>query len=73
MGDHDDHVDAKRARRLAQGLSRAGVHMRLHIYPGEDHFLFLSQLDAVLDDVAEWMNVAPTAPQPGGSQPQGRP
>ncbi|MDX1523203.1 MAG: prolyl oligopeptidase family serine peptidase, partial [Anaerolineae bacterium] len=40
--------------RLAS-LEQAGVALQTIVYPGEDHFLFFSQKDAVLADIAAWL------------------
>lgn len=42
---------AERARRLERG----GVAVTAVSYPGEDHFLFFSQWQGVLQDISEWL------------------
>jgi predicted esterase len=54
-GGRDKRIPRDLVERSAATLDRLGFDVRLKIYDEEDHYLFLSQQQAVLDDVAECM------------------
>jgi pimeloyl-ACP methyl ester carboxylesterase len=51
----DRRIPVPTGHAAAARMEAGGVDASYVEYPDEDHFLFLSQLDAVLDDVAAWM------------------
>jgi pimeloyl-ACP methyl ester carboxylesterase len=53
-GDQDERIPLKYVQEPVAGLAgKAQVEMK--VYPGEDHFLFLSKRDEFLGDVARWV------------------
>lgn len=53
----DERIPLTYIREQAAALRAGAVNVTLHEYPGEDHFLFFSQPEAVLQEVAEWLPV----------------
>ncbi len=51
----DERIPLSYVRQRATVLQEAAVNVTLREYPDEDHFLFFSQPEAVLQDVAEWL------------------
>lgn len=54
-GGADRRIPASTVRSAAREMERGGVSVSYIEYPDEDHFLFLTRLDEVLDDVARWL------------------
>ena len=54
-GEIDRRIPVGVARSAVEGMEAGGVSVSYAEYAGEDHFLFLARLDAVLDDVARWL------------------
>jgi pimeloyl-ACP methyl ester carboxylesterase len=57
-GEEDERVPRSSIDAAVEGMQQAGVSVEYRLYPREDHFLFLSKLESVLDDVAAWMRAA---------------
>ena len=57
-GEVDDRVPVDYVRERVRRLHTGGVLTTLVTYPGEDHFLFFSQRDPVLQAIARWMQTA---------------
>ncbi len=53
--DQDRRIPARYVRDRVAGLKRAGVNVSYREYAREDHFLFFSQPDAVLDRIGAWL------------------
>jgi pimeloyl-ACP methyl ester carboxylesterase len=54
-GGADRRIPASIARLAVAGMESGGVDVSYIEYPDEDHFLFLSRLERVLQDVSTWM------------------
>lgn len=55
-GEVDRRVPVSYVESRVSGLQNGGVDVSYVSYPGEDHFLFFSQLISVLDDVSLWLS-----------------
>jgi poly(3-hydroxybutyrate) depolymerase len=55
-GEADERVSVSYVAERASRMEQGGVSVTYVTYPGEDHFLFFSQLDNVLQDVASWLS-----------------
>ncbi len=53
----DERIPLAYVRQRAAALRAGSVNVTLREYPDEDHFLFFSQPEALLQDVAEWLPV----------------
>jgi dipeptidyl aminopeptidase/acylaminoacyl peptidase len=56
-GQADERVPASYVLDVVAHMQSIGMDVTPILYPGEDHFLFFSQLEAVLDDIAGWLQV----------------
>jgi pimeloyl-ACP methyl ester carboxylesterase len=54
-GGADRRIPVSTARLAVAGMESGGVDVSYVEYPDEDHFLFLSRLEEVLQDVSMWM------------------
>lgn len=54
-GEADERVPYAYVQRHVKLLQEAGVRVTDIVYPGEDHFLFFSRPEDILDDVSEWL------------------
>lgn len=54
-GEDDERVPVEYVRARVRSLSAGGVDVRLVTYPKEDHFLFFSQRNAILQEIANWL------------------
>jgi pimeloyl-ACP methyl ester carboxylesterase len=55
-GEADDRVRLSDTQLQLSRLQASAVGVRSIIYPGEDHFLFFSQRERVLNDIAQWLS-----------------
>ncbi|MCZ7649182.1 MAG: prolyl oligopeptidase family serine peptidase [Planctomycetota bacterium] len=60
-GELDRRIPYEYALAGVKGLEEAGAAVRVKTYADEDHFLFFSKRNELLDEVEAWAN-APTAP-----------
>ena len=54
-GESDRRVPLAGVRRQVRALRAGGANVKLIVYPGQDHFLWLSKRQEVLSAVAQWM------------------
>ncbi len=54
-GEADERIPLRYVTERAQRLMDGGVAVTYRTYPGEDHFLFFSQLDDVLRHISAWL------------------
>lgn len=54
-GSNDLRIPCAFVEGTAKSLQRSGFHVEWKIYDGEDHYLILSQSEAILDDLARFM------------------
>lgn len=54
-GQADERLPASYVLNGVAQMQAIGMDVTSILYPGEDHFLFFSQLEAVLDDIADWL------------------
>ena len=54
-GEADERIPLSYVRERALQMEGAGISVTYITYPGEDHFLFFSQLDSVLSDISRWL------------------
>lgn len=54
-GEHDRRIPVAHVRSAAAFFQHAGFRVQLLTYPGEDHFLFFSQRDAVCHTLSSWL------------------
>ncbi len=55
-GSEDERISWDLSTRpAAEGLVRQGVVATCRVYPGEDHSLFVTRLDSLLEDMAAWV------------------
>ena len=54
-GESDERIPLSYVRERALQMEGAGISVTYITYPGEDHFLFFSQLDSVLSDISRWL------------------
>ncbi len=57
-GDADDRLPAEHEEAGASALRAAGLAVRVHAYPREDHFLFFAQKTSVQDETAAFVGRA---------------
>jgi len=55
-GERDRRVPLGYIKQMVSSLDKADVRVTEIVYPGEDHFLFFSQPQNVLDDVSGWLS-----------------
>lgn len=54
-GEADERIPYDYVTKRIALLKAAGVDVTQSAYPGEDHFLFFSQADDVLNDISQWL------------------
>jgi phospholipase/carboxylesterase len=54
-GDADERIPLSYVQQRVAVLRAGEVAVTERVYPGEDHFLFFSQPEAVLDDISDWL------------------
>jgi predicted esterase len=54
-GKADERVPYEYVQHHVRLLEGAGVSVTENAYPGEDHFLFFSRPEDILDDASEWL------------------
>ena len=54
-GEVDRRIPVRYVATRVSNLQAGGVDVTYIVYPGEDHFLFFSQLTSVLNDVSNWL------------------
>jgi dipeptidyl aminopeptidase/acylaminoacyl peptidase len=54
-GEADDRVPADYVRESADAMRRSGANVAFIAYPQVDHFLFFSQSDRCLKELAQWL------------------
>jgi predicted esterase len=57
-GEADERIPYDYVTKRITLLKAAGVDVTQSAYPGEDHFLFFSQADNVLNDISQWLTDA---------------
>jgi pimeloyl-ACP methyl ester carboxylesterase len=57
-GGKDDFISPSALRRHTAFLEQQGPQVTRHVYPAEDHYLILSQVDDVNADIARWMGLS---------------
>lgn len=53
-GEADERVPYEYVQRHVRQLKGAGARITMIAYPGEDHFLFFSRPDDILNDISKW-------------------
>ncbi len=57
-GEADRRIPISYVQKRVSGLQAGGVDVTYIVYPGEDHFLFFSQLSNVLNDISVWLSAS---------------
>jgi pimeloyl-ACP methyl ester carboxylesterase len=54
-GEADERIPLSYVQERVERLQEGGVAVQFIPYPGEDHFLFFSQRELILEDIAKWL------------------
>lgn len=54
-GAADERIPLSYVQQRVANFKAGGVAVTERVYPGEDHFLFFSQPEAVLSDISAWL------------------
>ena len=54
-GGQDQRIPRQLVANTVDSLQQSGFDVQFRVYDDEDHYLILSQREAVTDDIIEWM------------------